>query len=243
MIQQCPLHRERHPRYLQRCTLTGKIDSLCKHCSLRLACTLFICFFFIRFCQRIRKDRESCLLFYLLPILLSSYALSEYTPKEYTLAFITNMSYSLLLFFTFLFHLLVTGIFWGPLFSLHRSLEVFDKKEFIKIVKTLAANLALPMRLLMPACVLLLLLSSLFYPNKSSFGFCLTLMSFVSMAISLMITLAVQVPIVSGILQWTKGEAPSHWEAIRDRWVRFHVWRTGAALLSFGCLIGAVLFF
>lgn len=159
------------------------------------------------------------------------------------MAYIPNsMSYSVLQFCTLFLHLLVTGIFWGPLFSLHRSLEVFDQREFIKLVKTLANNLALPMRIMMPLCLVLLLLATWFHPARFSIGFYETLAAFLLMVLALIITLAVEVPIVNGIVQWTENSTPADWQAIRQRWVRFHVLRTVAALLSFACFTWAVLF-
>jgi len=152
------------------------------------------------------------------------------------------MSYSLLQFLALFLHLLVTGVFWGPLFSLHRSLDVFDKREFIKIVKTLAANLALPMRILMPVCLVLMLMVTKLYPDKTSGGFYATLAAFCLMGLALLITLAVEVPIVNRIIQWTESTVPTDWEAVRHRWVRFHVLRTAAALLSFASFAFALVF-
>ena len=54
---------------------------------------------------------------------------------------------------------LVTGVFWGTWFTLTRSLESFAAAEFIHIGKTIIANVALPMRILMPATLLIMLLA------------------------------------------------------------------------------------
>jgi uncharacterized membrane protein len=143
-------------------------------------------------------------------------------------------------FFALFMLMLVTGIFWGPLYSLHRSLRVFNAEEFIHIVKTMAANLAVPMRIMMPSCILLLLLSIWTYPQYS-LGFYLSIASFILMLVSLIITILIEVPIVSQITKWTAETIPANWELIRDRWVRFHVVRTSTALVSFGCFAASVI--
>jgi uncharacterized membrane protein len=139
--------------------------------------------------------------------------------------------------------MLVTGIFWGPWFSLHRSLQVFKPAEFIHIVKTLADNLAFPMRIMMPGCILFMLLSLGLYPQKNSAGFYLHINAFALTVIALLVTLLVEVPIVNRIKQWQPETIPQDWEAIRNRWVKFHVFRTFASLLSFASFAASVLFF
>jgi uncharacterized membrane protein len=129
--------------------------------------------------------------------------------------------------------MLVTGIFWGPWFSLHRSINVFNAEEFIHIVKTLAANLAVPMRILMPSCIFLMLLSVISYPNKSSLGFYLNGAALLLSLVSLIITIIVEVPIVTQIKHWTVSTIPSNWETLRDRWLKFHVIRTFSSIASF----------
>ena len=136
--------------------------------------------------------------------------------------------------------MLVTGIFWGPWFSLHRSLKVFNAEEFIHIVKTMAANLAIPMRILMPACILCMFLTAWNFP-KNSMNFYLNITAFCLTLISLIITIVVEVPIVSRITQWTASTIPSDWETIRNRWVKFHVIRTFASIISFICFSASVL--
>jgi hypothetical protein len=144
-------------------------------------------------------------------------------------------------FMALFFLMLVTGIFWGPWFALHRSLDVFNGEEFIHIVKTLSANLALPMRVMMPCCIFFMLLSVGFYPEKNSCGFYLTIIALSLIVLSLIITMLVEVPIVSKINQWTTTTIPWDWEKIRDRWVRFHVLRTFASLISFASFITSIL--
>jgi uncharacterized membrane protein len=145
-------------------------------------------------------------------------------------------------FFALLLLMLVTGVFWGPWFALHRSLNVFNADQLILIVKTISANLALPMRVLMPSCIFMMLLSVWFFPEKTSVGFYLNLIAFALTLVSLIITLIVEVPIVKQIEQWTTATVPPDWVFIRNRWVRFHVIRTFASLISFVCFSASILF-
>ena len=138
--------------------------------------------------------------------------------------------------------MLVTGIFWGPWFALSRAMRVFNVDEFIHIAKTMAANLGLLMRILMPACIFVMGLSIYVYPQKSSLGFYLNVASFVFIIISLVVTLLVELPIVKRIVQWTASDIPSDWESIRDRWVQFHVYRVLSAFAAFAALSASILF-
>ena len=152
------------------------------------------------------------------------------------------MQNHLLHFFTLFLLMLVTGVFWGPWLSLHRSLKVFNPEIFIHLVKTLAGNLASPMRILMPCCIFFMILSVWFYPQKNSLGFCLILTALALTILSLIITLLIEVPIVAHIQKWTVATLPENWEAMRDRWVKFHVIRTFASLLGFASFSASVLF-
>ncbi len=135
---------------------------------------------------------------------------------------------------------LVTGVFWGTWFTLTRSIETFSAAEFIHIGKTIIANVAWPMRILMPSCILLMILSAWFHPEKRSPGFYFSLAACVLIIIALLITLLVEVPIDNQIKTWTASTVPSDWEAIRERWQLFHTARTFISLASFGSLALAI---
>ncbi len=137
--------------------------------------------------------------------------------------------------------MLVTGIFWGPWIALSRSMRVFNAGEFIHIAKTMAANLGLLMRILMPLCILVMGLSIYVYPQKDTLGFCLHIAAFVFIIVSLLVTLMVELPIVNRIIQWTVSDIPSNWESIRDRWVQFHVYRVLSAFIAFATLSASIL--
>ena len=133
--------------------------------------------------------------------------------------------------------MLVTGVFWGTWFSLSRSMEVFSAAEFIHIGKTIIQNLAVPMRIILPSCILFMILSAWFHPEKRSTGFYFCVGSIVLIVIALLITLLIEVPIDNQIATWTAETAPANWEAIRDRWELFHAARTFISLGSFAFLL------
>jgi len=118
------------------------------------------------------------------------------------------MFHPLIQFITLFLLLLVTGIFWGSWFALHRSIHVFQAEEFIHIVKTMAANLS----------------------------------AFLLMAIAVLLTMLVEVPIVAQIKEWSAATIPTNWQLFRNRWVKYHVIRTSVSLASFACFTASVLF-
>jgi uncharacterized membrane protein len=137
---------------------------------------------------------------------------------------------------------LVTGVFWGTWFTLTRSIETFSAAEFIHIGKTIIANVAVPMKILMPSCIVLMILSAFFYPQKKSAGFYFSIAACVLIIIALLITLLVEVPIDNQIKTWTASTVPSDWEALRSRWQFYHSARTFISLASFGSLAVACCF-
>lgn len=129
--------------------------------------------------------------------------------------------------------MLVTGVFWGTWFTLTRSITEFTPAEFIHIGKVIIANVALPMRIIMPSCILILLLSVWYYPQKFSPGFYYSITSAALIIITLLITLLVLVPIDNQIKGWTEATVPQNWEEIRDRWQSYHTIRTFSSISSF----------
>ena len=129
--------------------------------------------------------------------------------------------------------MLVTGVFWGTWFTLTRSLESFSTEEFIHIGKVIIANVAIPMRILMPGCILFMLLSLWVYPQKRSPRFYLNIIAFIFILSTLLITLIVLVPIDNHINLWTVSTVPSNFQEVRERWEYYHSIRTFTSLLSF----------
>jgi uncharacterized membrane protein len=136
---------------------------------------------------------------------------------------------------------LVTGVFWGTWFALTRSIEAFSAAEFIHIGQTIIKNVAWPMRILLPACILFMILSVCLIPERKSAGFYLGVIACFLIIIALLITLLVEVPIDNQIRTWTIETVPSDWTTLRERWQVFHTARTFVSLASLGSLILAAL--
>jgi hypothetical protein len=136
---------------------------------------------------------------------------------------------------------LVTGVFWGTWFTLTRSITTFSAAEFIHIGQTIIANVAWPMRFLMPACILMMIFSAWLMANKKSAAFFLSLLACLLIIIALLITLIVEVPIDNQIKIWTANTVPADWTTIRIRWEGFHAARTFVSLGSLASFIAAVL--
>lgn len=147
-----------------------------------------------------------------------------------------------IIYFIALFLLmLVTGIFWGTWFTLTRSIETFTSDELMHIGKVIINNVAWPMRILMPFCIIMMLLALWYYRYKRSNGFYFGLASFFLIIVTLIITLTVLVPIDKQIIEWKTNSLPPQWEYIRDRWKLFHALRTLTSLASFGCFTWFIL--
>ena len=136
---------------------------------------------------------------------------------------------------------LVTGVFWGTWFTLTRSIETFSATEFIHIGQTIIGNVAWPMRILMPACILFMIMSALLVAEKNSAGFYLSVTACLLIVVALLITLLVEVPIDNQIRTWTAETVPADWTTLRACWETFHAARTFVSLGSLGSLILAVL--
>jgi hypothetical protein len=72
-------------------------------------------------------------------------------------------------------------------------------------------------------------------------SFSLTLVAAGLLAVALVITLNVNVPIDYAIDRWTVDTLPADWMAIRNRWEAYHAARTFVSLAGFGSLPAAVL--
>jgi uncharacterized membrane protein len=137
--------------------------------------------------------------------------------------------------------MLVTGVFWGTWFTLTRSIETFSADEFIHIGKVIISNVAVPMRFLMPACILFMLISLWVYQPKNTIGFFLCITALIMIVITLIITLMVLVPIDNDIKHWTAETMPPGWELFRSKWKVYHELRTATSVISFACYAFSVL--
>jgi uncharacterized membrane protein len=120
---------------------------------------------------------------------------------------------------------LVSGMYWGPWLALTRSLVTFELREFLAIVRRLNENLAPLMTVLMPAALVSTLpVLFLSYGSRPT-AFYLTLTALALFAVTLIVTVAIEVPVVEQIVSWTPGELPENWQQLRDRWGAFHLAR------------------
>src|SRR4030095_2985768 len=137
---------------------------------------------------------------------------------------------------------LVTGVFWGTWFTLTRSLEAFSPAEFIHIGQTIIRNVAVPMRVIMPSCIVFMVVSAWLYPVKKSIAFYLNVIANVLIIDTLLITLLVLVPIDNQIKAWTVATMPPDWISMREQWQTFHSLRTLTSLVAFGCLALSIVY-
>ncbi len=112
---------------------------------------------------------------------------------------------------------------------------MFEPAEFIKITKILSKNLGPTMQFLLPGAILTMITATCFYQQTSSLY--LSLPAIALIVIALIITVAVEVPIVKNVEQWTDAILPANWQVKRDRWLKFHVFRVLSAILSFALWI------
>jgi hypothetical protein len=136
---------------------------------------------------------------------------------------------------------LVAGVFWGTWFTLTRSIETFSAAEFIHIGQTIITNVAWPMRILMPTCILFMIVATWIVPQKKSARFYLSVAACLLIVVALLITLLVEVPIDNQIKTWTAETVPADWTALRACWHVFHTARTFVSLASLGSLLAGIL--
>lgn len=144
-------------------------------------------------------------------------------------------------FISLMLAVLVMGVFWGTWFTLTRSIHDFSAAEFIHIGKTIIANVAIPMRILMPSTLLLMLITVLLSRQINKYSFYLYGISFLLMVITLIITVAVEVPIDNQIKTWTDTSVPGNWESIRQKWDMFHTLRTFTSIASVGFFVWGIM--
>jgi uncharacterized membrane protein len=152
-----------------------------------------------------------------------------------------NQSGKIIQFAALFLLMLVVGVFWGNWFSFSRSYDVFSVDELNHIAKTIIRNLAVPMRFISMACIVMMSLSAYFIPQKRSKEFYFNLFAIAFILVTLLITIIVEVPINDQVITWTTSTAPSDWKEILDRWLYFNKIRTAAALISFALFTAAIL--
>jgi hypothetical protein len=135
---------------------------------------------------------------------------------------------------------LVMGVFWGPWLAVTRSIDTLTPEVFLVLVHRLDKNLGGIMRVLFPLA-LLSMIPVLVLSFGQTTSFVLTLAGFLLFVLALIVTAAVEVPIVKQIRGWTDATMPPNWEQLRNRWSSFHLLRVIPGILGLALLLaGAV---
>lgn len=136
---------------------------------------------------------------------------------------------------------LTTGVFWGTWITMTRSIQEFSAEEFIHIGKVIIANVAGPMRIIMPLCIAMVALSTWKFYREKPAGFYPAVGALVLMIVTLLITVLIEVPIDDQIKTWTAETVPDNWIILREKWSFYHATRTFTSLASFGFFAGAIM--
>ncbi|GAE08721.1 hypothetical protein JCM10914_5047 [Paenibacillus sp. JCM 10914] len=133
------------------------------------------------------------------------------------------------------------GMYFAPYLAFTKSMAVFEPRDLIKITETLNGNMAPLMTTLIPIQILAIFPVLLFSFRRSKFIFYMSLIGLMLSILSLVVTVTIEVPIVTKIVEWTPSTLPNDWEVIRDRWISFHYYRiTGGVGAVIFLLIGAM---
>ncbi|MES2170369.1 MAG: DUF1772 domain-containing protein [Actinomycetota bacterium] len=128
---------------------------------------------------------------------------------------------------------LVFGIYWGPWVALSRSFGGFDGATFLRVVHQMDHNLGTLMTVLTPITLLAIAADAVLTAGPFAY---IALALFV---VTLIVTIAIEVPVVTKL----RGDTlPDGWEALRDRWIRFHLARVIPGFLGLGFLVAAAIF-
>jgi uncharacterized membrane protein len=135
---------------------------------------------------------------------------------------------------------LVAGMFVGPWAALSRSIATFEPDVFLAIVRRMDRNMEQVMRVLLPAALLSIVpVLVVSYGREPKIW--LNAVGLLLFVVALVVTLAIEVPIVKQIVSWTVATLPSDWERLRDRWSAFHLVRIGAAGVGLVLLLVAAI--
>jgi uncharacterized membrane protein len=122
---------------------------------------------------------------------------------------------------------LVMGVFWGTWFSLSRTMDQLSGETFVAVGHQMIQNLGVPMAILLPLALLSALVTlALLRQGRQTAAFWWELAGFLLLAVALVITLAVEVPIDNQIETWTAATLPGDWRSIQARWELWHTIRT-----------------
>ena len=135
----------------------------------------------------------------------------------------------------------VSGMYWGPWLALSRSMSVFEPDVYLAVVDRMRRNMAPLMTVLTPIALLSTVpVLFLTYHGRPA-AFALTLTSLILFAVTLIVTMSVEVPIVTQISTWTVPTMPENWPQLRDRWGAFHLARIVPSFVGLALLLVAAI--
>jgi hypothetical protein len=149
------------------------------------------------------------------------------------------MARNILRLTAFMLYALVFAVFWGTWFSQSRSMDALSAGAFLENGRQYIANLAMPMRFLMPACLVTVFAWAYALRGRNRRAAALALAAGLLMTAALIITLSVNVPIDNRIKAWTLETLPADWARIRDHWEAFHCLRAWLSFAGLACLAAA----
>lgn len=135
----------------------------------------------------------------------------------------------------------VSGLFWGPWLALSRSMSTFTPEVFLAIVHRMDRNMSSVMTVLFPVALLSTVPVLILSFNKQPETFYLTLTALALFIVTLLVTMLVEVPIVTQIRTWTLATLPSNWQQLRDRWGAFHYARIAPSIVGLVLLLVAAI--
>ncbi len=152
------------------------------------------------------------------------------------------MTIKVIEFLNIILSALVGGMYWGPWLALSRSLNTFEPGVLLAIVNRLNRNMATLMTWLTPLGLLSTLPTLYLSFENQPTTFYLTLAGFACFVFALIVTVRTEVPIVLQIITWNVSAMPSNWQQLRDRWVKFHVFRVVAGVVGLALLVAGAIF-
>ena len=135
----------------------------------------------------------------------------------------------------------VMGMFLGPWTALTRTVNRLEPVAFLPVLHQLSQNMAQVMTALMPFSLVVLLLV-MFLTFGRGVTFYAYLIAFLLFLIALIVTTAIEVPLVKQMEKWNASAMPPAWQKTRDRWMSFHVVRILCGLIGLGVLVAVSMF-
>lgn len=144
--------------------------------------------------------------------------------------------------FSLLLTALLSGMYLAPWAALSRSMHTFTPEVFLAVVGRLNRNMAPVMTALLPLTLLSLLAVTLLAFGHAPLLAWTGLAALLLTALTLAVTMGIEVPIVQQIVTWTASSLPENWRQLRDRWGHFHLYRIVPAVLGLALLAVGVVF-